>query len=114
MLIVGQTEPEAIAHPSRRQFLAISSAIGAGLTIGFSLPRRFLQASTEARAESNPFEAYVRVAPDNAVTVYSAHMDMGQGCYNGIATLVAEELDADWSQMRAEGAAGNPVLYGNL
>jgi isoquinoline 1-oxidoreductase beta subunit len=114
MLIVRQTEPEAIAHPSRRQFLAVSVAIGAGLTIGFTVPRRFLQASTEARVESNPFEAYVRVAPDNAVTVYSAHMDMGQGCYNGIATLVAEELDADWSQMRAEGAAGNPALYGNL
>jgi isoquinoline 1-oxidoreductase beta subunit len=48
------------------------------------------------------------------VTVLSAHMDGGQGIYTGIATLVAEELDADWAQMRVEGAAGNPKLYGNL
>ena len=41
-------------------------------------------------------------------------MDMGQGIYTGIATLVAEELDADWAQMRVEGAAGNPKLYGNV
>ena len=38
----------------------------------------------------------------------------GQGIYTGLATLVAEELDADWSQVRVEGAAGNPKLYGNL
>jgi isoquinoline 1-oxidoreductase subunit beta len=48
------------------------------------------------------------------VTVLSAHMDGGQGIYTGIATLVAEELDADWSQLRVEGAAGNPQLYGNM
>ena len=44
----------------------------------------------------------------------SAHFEMGQGAYTGIATLAAEELDADWSQMRVEGASGNPKLYGNL
>jgi isoquinoline 1-oxidoreductase beta subunit len=41
-------------------------------------------------------------------------MDMGQGCYNGIATLVAEELGADWAQMDVIGGFGNPLLYGNL
>ena len=54
------------------------------------------------------------IAPDNTVTVLSAHMDMGQGIYTGLATLVAEELDADWAQMRVEGAAGNLKLYGNM
>ena len=39
---------------------------------------------------------------------------MGQGSYHGLATLVAEELEADWSQMRADGAWGNTQLYGNL
>ena len=48
------------------------------------------------------------------MTVLSAHMDGGQGIYTGVATLVAEELDADWSKLRVEGAAGNPKLYGNL
>ena len=54
------------------------------------------------------------IAPDNTVTVLSAHMDMGQGIYTGLATLVAEELDADWAQMRVDGAAGNLKLYGNM
>ena len=48
------------------------------------------------------------IAPDSTVTVLSAHMDGGQGIYTGLATLVAEELDADWSQMRAEGAWRQP------
>ncbi|HYN39581.1 MAG TPA: molybdopterin cofactor-binding domain-containing protein, partial [Rhodospirillales bacterium] len=100
-------------HPSRRRFLAASAALGAGLTIGFALPRGPATAAPEQR-KPNPFEAYLRIAPDGAVTVYSAHMDMGQGCYTGIATLVAEELDADWSAVRVEGAAGNPGLYGNM
>ena len=48
------------------------------------------------------------------MTVLSAHMDGGQGIYIAVATLVAEELDADWSKLQVEGAAGNPKLYGNL
>ena len=42
------------------------------------------------------------------------HLEMGQGPYTGLATLVAEELDADWAQMRAEGAPANTELYNNL
>ncbi len=47
-----------------------------------------------------------RIAPDNTVTVLIKHLEMGQGPYTGLTTLVAEELDADWSQMRAEARAG--------
>ena len=96
-------------RPSRRQFLVGATVAGAGLAISFRVPG--------ARAEDaapNPFNAYVAITPDNKVTILSAHMDMGQGCYHGIATLVAEELEADWSQLNVEGAAGNPKLYGNV
>ena len=62
----------------------------------------------------NPFAGYVAIAPDGTVTIYSAHMDMGQGIYHGTATLVNEELMADWSQIRVEGGSGNPVYYGNI
>ena len=44
----------------------------------------------------------------------SAHFDMGQGCYHGIATLVLEELGARWDQMDVIGGWGNPQLYGNV
>jgi isoquinoline 1-oxidoreductase subunit beta len=100
-----------LPRPSRRQFLIGAAAAGAGLTIGFHVPRGL---SAQAADAANPINAYLRIAPDSSVTVLSAHMDGGQGIYTGIATLVAEELDADWSQLRVEGAAGNPGLYGNI
>jgi isoquinoline 1-oxidoreductase beta subunit len=107
----------APAATSRRRFLVGSAVAGAGLSIGFGLPRTAATTEGQGAAATNvvtPFEGYIRIAPDNTVTVLAAHLEMGQGPYTGIATLVAEELDADWSQMRAEGAWGNPKLYGNL
>src|SRR5918994_2091889 len=109
MLAIKHDLPKA----SRRQFLIGAATAGAGLTLGFHVPlgpaARALAADTV-----NPINAYLRIAPDNTITVLSAHMDGGQGIYTGVATLVAEELDADWSQLRVEGAAGNPKLYGNV
>ena len=67
-----------------------------------------------AHTQVNPLSGYLTIAPEGLVVVHSAHMDMGQGSYHGLATLVAEELDADWSQIRADGAWGNTKLYGNL
>src|SRR5690242_11596060 len=112
--LVGTDRPAAT---SRRRFLAGVAVAGAGLTIGFGVPRVGSAADGQGAPAANvvtPFEGYVRIAPDNTVTVMAAHLEMGQGPYTGIATLVAEELDADWSQMRAEGGWGNPKLYGNL
>ena len=47
------------------------------------------------------------------MTVIVKHIEFGQGVFTGLTTLVAEELDADWDQMRAEGAPSNPKLYAN-
>ena len=101
-------------RPSRRGFLRGSAAAGAGLVIGWNLAAGRLSSARAADAATSPFAGYIRIAPDNTVTVLAAHMDMGQGIYIGTATLVAEELGADWSQMRVEGGYGNPKLYGNL
>jgi isoquinoline 1-oxidoreductase beta subunit len=102
-------KPE-IFKPTRRQFLLSAAVAGTGLSVSFRVPG----ARAEATAEPNPFNAYVTISPDNKVTILSAHMDMGQGAYHGIATLVAEELEADRDQLVVVGAAGNPKLYGNL
>ncbi len=96
-------------RPSRRQFLVGAAVAGAGLSVSFRVP-----GVRAAEAEPNPFNGYVSISPDNTVTILSAHMDMGQGCYHGIATLVAEELEADRDQLVVEGGAGNVKLYGNL
>lgn len=101
---------------SRRSLLKGTGA----LVIGLSLP-------TAGRAQSGAAQvfrpggdavfapnAFVRIAADDSVTVLIKHIEFGQGPFTGLATLVAEELDADWSQMRAEHAPSDPKLYANL
>jgi isoquinoline 1-oxidoreductase subunit beta len=103
---------------SRRRFLLGAAAAGGGLAVGFRVAEAAegpVQAQAPfAHTQVNPFSAYLTITPEGLVVVHSAHMDMGQGSYHGLATLVAEELDADWSQMRADGAWGNTQFYGNL
>lgn len=73
------------------------------------------QATAVFPAEPNPL-AFIRLNADDTVTVISKHMEMGQGVYTGLATLVAEEIDAAVAQMRVEtapGQAGHNVIYGN-
>src|SRR6266513_5218843 len=88
----------------------------AGLVIGLYLPRGLRTAADAAASLAPPFapNAFVRIGTDNTVTVLIKHIEFGQGPFTGLATLVAEELDADWSQMRAEHAPSNPALYKNL
>jgi isoquinoline 1-oxidoreductase beta subunit len=97
-------------QPSRRQFLVGAAATGVGFKLAFTARK----AQATEGSDPDPFDAYIQIAPDNSITILSAHMDMGQGCYHGIATLVAEELEADWSQLVVEGGAGNTKYYGNL
>ena len=58
--------------------------------------------------------AFLRIGADNSVTVIAKHLEMGQGAYTGIATIVAEELDADWTQVRVESAPADAKRYANL
>jgi isoquinoline 1-oxidoreductase subunit beta len=97
---------------SRRSFLIGAAAFGSCLVVGFSAEAEVSQVA--AKPGDNPFVGYVQIAPDDSVTIYSSQMDMGQGIYHGIATLVQEELDADWSRISVVGGFGNAVLYGNL
>src|SRR5919197_6064175 len=102
---------------SRRDFLRVSGGLGVGLVIGFDARAQGSGAAAVIRAagvETVDATGFVKIAPDNTVTVMIKHLEMGQGPYTGLATLVAEELDADWSQMRAEGAPANNELYKNL
>ncbi|KVQ55090.1 aldehyde oxidase [Burkholderia territorii] len=103
-------------RPSRRTFLkAAGAAAAVSLTIGFEwagLGRRALAATAPA-TDFAP-NAFLRITPDGAVTVVAKHVEMGQGAYTGIATIVAEELDADWSSVRVESAPADAKRYANL
>src|SRR5881398_1072403 len=96
---------------SRRSFIKIAAGTGAGLIIGVELPLLAPRSAEAAVFAANPF---VRIAPDNTVTVLIKHLDMGQGVATGLSTLVAEELDADHAQMRAEFSPADAKLYANL
>ena len=87
---------------SRREFLKTSAMAGGGLIVGFTLPgtARFAQAAGK-EAQIN---AYLRIAPNNAITVVCGLSEMGQGVHTAIPMLIAEELDADWSRVRVEQA----------
>src|SRR3984893_11426535 len=106
-------------RPTRRDFLNSAGTVGAvALTIGFEWggsTRRALAApaSPAAGAAFTP-NAFLRVGADNSVTVIAKHVEMGQGAYTGIATIVAEELDADWAQIRVESAPADAKRYANL
>jgi isoquinoline 1-oxidoreductase beta subunit len=79
--------------------------------LGFHLP--LARAADETAAAFVP-NAFVRIAPDSSVTVICKHLEFGQGIYTGLATLLAEELDADFSQIKVESAPADPTRYNNL
>jgi len=104
---------------SRRGFVRLATATG--LLLGMQLGRgeRARAAPAQGTGESGAADAlapnaFVRITPDDLVTVIVKHHEMGQGTATGIATLVAEELDADWSRVRVEYAPSDPKLYNNL
>ena len=89
---------------TRRDFLKFTSLAGAGLTLGALLPEPAAATGAGAGAATTSTLAmpFVRIDPDNTVTVTSKHVEAGQGVWTGLPTIVAEELDASWSQMRVE------------
>ncbi|MEP6941184.1 MAG: xanthine dehydrogenase family protein molybdopterin-binding subunit [Rudaea sp.] len=104
-----------IPNGNRRDFLRTSAAAAAGFTISFYLPVKSF-AATGPAATAAPWapNAFVRVGSDNTVTVIVKHVELGQGTYTGLPTVVADEMDAAWSQIRVEGAPVDVKLYNNL
>ena len=87
---------------SRREFVGTS----AGLVIAFHLPPRARAASTAADFSPN---AWLRVSADGLVTLTVDKSEMGQGSQTGLAMMLAEELEADWSQVRLGPVPENPA-----
>ena len=80
-------------QPSRRRFLIGAAATAGGFVVGYHLAGGVSPAAAHGGGqEINPLTAYVEIGEDNKIRVLSAHFEMGQGSYKGIATLVAEEL----------------------
>jgi isoquinoline 1-oxidoreductase beta subunit len=95
---------------SRRHFMKVGAVAGGGLVLGFFMPgaNKFARAA-DAKPVYAP-NAFLRIAPDNTVTVAVNRLEFGQGVQTSLPMLIAEELDADWSQMRGELAPAADVF----
>jgi isoquinoline 1-oxidoreductase beta subunit len=82
-------------------------AAGAGLVIGFYLPH----GKSSGNHDFSP-NAYLRITPDNKVTIVVARSEMGQGVRTALPMILAEEIEADWKQIEIE-QAGASTLYGD-
>ena len=93
---------------SRRTFLKTSTAAGTGLMIGLYLP-----ACSKSRAKNGLTpNAYVSITPEGKITIVVARSEMGQGVRTSLPMILAEELEADWSQIQIE-QAGASTLFGD-
>ena len=84
---------------SRRGFLKAGATATSGLILGFVVPGA--QRAAHAAPPSAP-NAFLRIAPDNTVTVIVNRLEFGQGVHTALPMLIAEELDVEWAQVRAE------------
>ncbi len=92
--------------PSRRRFLAGAAAGTAGLVIAFHIPQAGAQAAKTGLTASGEFSpnAFVRIAPDGAVTLMLNKAEMGQGVHTALPMLMAEELEVDIATVKVEHA----------
>jgi isoquinoline 1-oxidoreductase beta subunit len=109
-LMPNQSADDAVTT-SRRDFLKASAAAGGGLLLTFALPV-LSKAAAGNEADGAVLNAYVRIAPDNIITIISKEPEIGQGIKTSLPMVVAEELDADWNQVRIEQALADAKIYG--
>src|SRR5436190_1752422 len=101
------------ASLNRREFLKTGGAAGATLVIGLYLPA-FEREPPHAAAAPQPFRpnAWIEIGPDGSVTIWTGRSEMGQGVRTAMPMIVAEELEADWTRVRAAQADADPA-YGD-
>src|SRR5437763_8548958 len=100
---LAAVETGRVGVSSRRGFLKAGALATGGLVLGFVLPAggRFARAAG-AQAQVYAPNAFLRVAPDNTVTVIVNRLEFGQGVHTALPMLIADELDADWAMVKAE------------
>lgn len=114
--IVDSLTTERARRVSRRSFLKATGLAGGGLMLAIGLPTAGERGGRLAHAQqaaatppSYPPAAFIRIGADDSVTVLINKLEMGQGVFTSMAMLVAEELDCDWSKVRAQHAPAAQV-----
>ncbi|MBB3454689.1 isoquinoline 1-oxidoreductase beta subunit [Rhizobium sp. BK313] len=96
----------------RRGFFKLAGAGAAGLVLGFYLGDPAFAAET-ADSKEQVMNAFIRIASDNTITIYSKCPEIGQGIKTSFGVIIADELDADWNHVVMEQADINPKVYGS-
>lgn len=96
---------------TRRDVVIGAAVVGGALAVGACSPGDLL--SVGAKTEFGAFGPFIKIGQDGAVTVVSKHIEFGQGNHVGLAAIVAEELDADWSKVKVEQAPAIAKVYAN-
>jgi isoquinoline 1-oxidoreductase beta subunit len=89
-----------VSGVDRRSFLASVAAVGGSLALGFEIP--FGPQSIDASTSTREITAWIVIEPDESVVIRVAKSEMGQGSFTALPMLVAEELECDWSRVKAE------------
>ena len=121
--LLQQAASEAASRFGRRTFLRTTAGATGGLCIAGFVPEFLSKSAISKPADAAPAtgdvfapNAFLRISPDETVTVISNHSEMGQGVYTSIPMVVNEELEADWSKIKVEAApvdpAYNHTIYG--
>src|ERR1700726_4403152 len=98
--VIREAAMNHMPRMNRRSFVVGGAAAGGGLALGFSLP--FGPQVVRAADGSPEVNAWVVIRPDDTVVIRVARSEMGQGSLTGLAQLVAEELECDWSKVTTE------------
>jgi isoquinoline 1-oxidoreductase beta subunit len=111
-------KPDGMTEIDRREFLTTATALGGAMVLGFWLPPSRAEAAALAVAGEPWYHdamvpeinAWITIAPDDTVTIRVAQTDIGTGVFTANPMMVAEELQCDWSKVRAEYASANRDL----
>ncbi len=95
---------------ARRNFLHVGALAGGGMLIAVMAPG--LAGAADAHPDAFQANAFVKITADGVVNIWSKNPECGQGVKTSLPMIVADELDADWSQVRIEQADSVPALYG--
>jgi len=104
-----ETLQPAKTNMDRRSFLKISGGLGVGLVLAFSLGGKARAASAGGQTELN---AYVRISPEGSIFIHSKNPEIGQGIKTAMPMIIAEELDADWNDVKVEQSPINEKIFG--
>jgi len=91
---------------TRRSFIGRTAAYAGSLIVAFHIPKVFSQEATDVKYPPN---AFIRIAPDNSVTLTINHLEVGQGINTAFSQLIAEELGCRWEDIQAISSSTDPV-----